>query len=688
MSSVTTLHRDTAFQVRSLSSQFSNYNFREYARRRTRDAFREHQKEGEERKIQEFIQEGLKNLRMMKRQTVISQFYQLDRLVVEGQKTGKQTGDRGDIVRQKDVGSSRSGRQFGETANRSRTSAADHDIFEGLPIRRWTRQAHTISQDAKTDNLPDQNIAGAGGNVAGGKADQQFPELPMPKDSHLLAPHSRALLRAARAGYIYLLPASKDTQSVDERDGPDMEDATTPAVKNERSYTARKWSQIPRHVELPEVEFLAKRRPGLPSLYGASGAVTAAVPNASQPMRKAKIRKVDPETGNITIYDAWIPEGQKVEGEIKDESQASNGQPDVTVIKATPAPGTVVEGVGVANAEGIVVASTAVESPTKQRKGPPPPKRKGKGLRGRGRKKVMFAPGEGAEAGGEERVAEGEQDEDEDDEEGEEGEDVEDGEEVTTKPGETPQTDTPMKDATPDAAPDTVPKLDLEATPSLPPATENETAVAPTAEPITPEPQSPIRPQSEQLTPPEEPVPEIEPTKVEEVPEVKPEPTPSADMMEGLQQTQPTPEIPVTEKVEVTETVQPAVDGTATIETETKVEQTVLETDAPITTEAVEEPKPTATAVPETQPELPDTIQENSTKEPSQPAEEPSQVKTEQSPAAEPRPEPEVKPETEPAVSEPVAEEQAIQEPNPSTEENVVSSAPAEAPVHEKAGKS
>lgn len=51
---------------------------------------------------------------------MISQFYQLDRLVVEGQKTvwskfifevskadgwqGKQTGDRGDIVRQKDVG--------------------------------------------------------------------------------------------------------------------------------------------------------------------------------------------------------------------------------------------------------------------------------------------------------------------------------------------------------------------------------------------------------------------------------------------------------------------------------------------------------------------------------------------------------------------------------------------------------
>ncbi|KAH8426426.1 hypothetical protein N8T08_008876 [Aspergillus melleus] len=109
--SVPTLQRDTAFQVRSLfrsllrqSSQFSSFNFREYARRRTRDAFREHQNETEARKVQEQIQDGLQNLRMMKRQTIISQFYQLDKLVVEGQKTGKQTGEEGDIVRQKDTG--------------------------------------------------------------------------------------------------------------------------------------------------------------------------------------------------------------------------------------------------------------------------------------------------------------------------------------------------------------------------------------------------------------------------------------------------------------------------------------------------------------------------------------------------------------------------------------------------------
>lgn len=56
-------------QFRSLlrqSSQFSNYNFRDYARRKTRDSFREHKNETEERRIQELIQDGLQNLRLLK----------------------------------------------------------------------------------------------------------------------------------------------------------------------------------------------------------------------------------------------------------------------------------------------------------------------------------------------------------------------------------------------------------------------------------------------------------------------------------------------------------------------------------------------------------------------------------------------------------------------------------------------
>ncbi|KAL6251391.1 hypothetical protein RBB50_001600 [Rhinocladiella similis] len=101
----------SAFSVRSLyrsllrqSNQFANYNFRMYARRRTRDAFHEHHHESDSRRIQELMQKGLKDLQMMKRQTIVSQFYQLDRLVVEGGKTGEESGNHGGIVRQKDTG--------------------------------------------------------------------------------------------------------------------------------------------------------------------------------------------------------------------------------------------------------------------------------------------------------------------------------------------------------------------------------------------------------------------------------------------------------------------------------------------------------------------------------------------------------------------------------------------------------
>ncbi|MCJ1469890.1 hypothetical protein MMC07_008534 [Pseudocyphellaria aurata] len=92
--SMTSAKGDVAFQARSLfrsllrqSNQFAAYNFREYAKRRTKDAFREHRGEKAERETQELIQQGLKELQVMKRQTVVSQFFQLDRLVVEGQRS-------------------------------------------------------------------------------------------------------------------------------------------------------------------------------------------------------------------------------------------------------------------------------------------------------------------------------------------------------------------------------------------------------------------------------------------------------------------------------------------------------------------------------------------------------------------------------------------------------------------------
>jgi uncharacterized protein YcbX len=56
-------------QYRSLlrqSSQFAAYNFREYARRRTRDAFRDSKGITEEGTIQELVQKGIRELQMLK----------------------------------------------------------------------------------------------------------------------------------------------------------------------------------------------------------------------------------------------------------------------------------------------------------------------------------------------------------------------------------------------------------------------------------------------------------------------------------------------------------------------------------------------------------------------------------------------------------------------------------------------
>jgi hypothetical protein len=56
-------------QYRSLlrqANQFASYNFREYAKRRTRDAFRENKDEIDERKVRDLLQKGLTELEVMK----------------------------------------------------------------------------------------------------------------------------------------------------------------------------------------------------------------------------------------------------------------------------------------------------------------------------------------------------------------------------------------------------------------------------------------------------------------------------------------------------------------------------------------------------------------------------------------------------------------------------------------------
>ncbi|KAK3905033.1 hypothetical protein C8A05DRAFT_41994 [Staphylotrichum tortipilum] len=67
---MTAVQVESAHRVLSLllrqGNQFAAYNFREYAKRRTRDAFRENRSVEDPRRVQELVQKGLKELQMLK----------------------------------------------------------------------------------------------------------------------------------------------------------------------------------------------------------------------------------------------------------------------------------------------------------------------------------------------------------------------------------------------------------------------------------------------------------------------------------------------------------------------------------------------------------------------------------------------------------------------------------------------
>ncbi|KAL8733593.1 MAG: hypothetical protein Q9166_002002 [cf. Caloplaca sp. 2 TL-2023] len=255
------------------------------------------------------------------------------------------------------------------SSNRSGRAQVDHDVFEGLPVRQWRKAPVAISTAPQKEET-----------TANPTRDSLFVELAMPRDSQLLSPMSQALLRAARSGEITKKAAPQPLQEDDKENGDDDE----PAGDVDSGFMAKRWAAVPRHLEGPEPEFLAKRRKGLPSAYKLVGQVNGAVS-----MRKTKIRKFDAD-GNASVLEVLVPEGQTVDGEVLE---------DETNVTQAPAPGTVVEGIGVANAEGVIIAGDQM-LPTPPRRRPPPPKRKAKGP-GRGRKKkVAFALGtEGLNSG-------------------------------------------------------------------------------------------------------------------------------------------------------------------------------------------------------------------------------------------------------------------------------------------------
>ncbi|KAL9616333.1 MAG: hypothetical protein Q9160_008796 [Pyrenula sp. 1 TL-2023] len=369
----------------------------------------------------------------------------------------------------------------------------DHDPTEGLPVRKWEYRDVTFNQNPKPPEEPS-----AGGYVF---PNENYPwsELPLPKDFTALAPHVQHVLRRARAGNTFIKkpPSTANGHATNGSNGIDGNKATTPAVDeaeviqsskkslldDDRTFCLRRWAPSTRQ-DLPEKTFLAPRRPGLPPLYGhnaPSGVTNGVTPDAKK--KTVKVKKTDPETGASKIYDVMIIEGTEhtISGQIlpaasadpitappqpaaelsvpPDPNQATSsvkpaappsGQPE-NMPTETLAPGTVIEGVGVANEQGVVVAPAAAAAmntvsagvqETNKRRPPPPPKRKKFGP-GRGKKgpmkKVVFE-GEGGAAiavekqegvkkeGEEEGEGEGEGD-DEEGEGSEEGE-IDEGEEV------------------------------------------------------------------------------------------------------------------------------------------------------------------------------------------------------------------------------------------------------------------
>lgn len=82
--------KTTAVRILSLykemlreSEKFTGYNYRLYAQRRIKDAFREHKNETDANSIKTLVQKAEENLEIIKRQVTISKLYKEPKLVIE-----------------------------------------------------------------------------------------------------------------------------------------------------------------------------------------------------------------------------------------------------------------------------------------------------------------------------------------------------------------------------------------------------------------------------------------------------------------------------------------------------------------------------------------------------------------------------------------------------------------------------
>lgn len=239
------------------------------------------------------------------------------------------------------------------------------------------------------------NIAPPPVSASTKKQDRWDVELPwgMPKDYHLLPPHSQELLRAARSGQLYKRKAPQDEDDVPEAadiptgtgtgtaagiklsasvgpggdagavaDEKSGEKKAAPTSKTETGIWVKKWVRLPREAEDPLPSRLAKRHKNtilLPS--------KATAQFSGPTLTRVKLRRLD-AAGNA--YEQTVT--------VNDDEQLNqlDGEIISTTVIAAP----------------TVAETTAQQQATPTRKRPPPPphKKKHKGP-GRGRKKKLGA---------------------------------------------------------------------------------------------------------------------------------------------------------------------------------------------------------------------------------------------------------------------------------------------------------
>ena len=252
---------------------------------------------------------------------------------------------------------------------------ADNDTLDGLPIRQWRKQEVVVGANDPPSSVTDAPRRGEG----------IWKELPMPEGSNNYPIWSQQILRAARVGRILhsqgIIRNLYGKKTAEDDKGADVEeteegDEKRGTKRDSQGLAVSKWTQLTRQQEESNTEYLAKRRVGLPSVHRIPAV------NASS-LKQIRVRRVDANNQPV-IYEVLVGEGKIIQGE------ATEQLPGDDELVAKPVPGTMIEGLGVTNENGLIIYAEA-PVPLFGRGRAAQPKKKTKRGAAKGRKKAGAA---------------------------------------------------------------------------------------------------------------------------------------------------------------------------------------------------------------------------------------------------------------------------------------------------------